>query len=292
LRFSVRIYWTSLTDSRLHCPTSNPPPPVAITEPVSAPRRSHAFLTHLDWEPEVQQRYAQPLFCESNEFPDVDAIHARMLPTCYEEGIFNGPARDAPAFMSQATEAFLKNLLSRALQVCRSDGTQYVQTHAYKRRRRREEAAFEAGEVRKSTAGLLPVDQEAEEQRLPLSLLDLRLCVDVGTHGLGSGGARAMMRFEATGIDDEDMFGERWEEEDVPLPAKREGGAGAKAVGPAPAPAPPKPLTNGVLTNGVHHHYEDEDEEMVDEDDDFGWPGGSARDRRELDGILATCLEI
>jgi transcriptional coactivator HFI1/ADA1 len=216
-----------------------------------------------------------------------------MLPTCYEEGIFNGPARDAPAFMSQATEAFLKNLLSRALQVCRSDGAQYVQTRAYKRRRRREEVAFERGDVRKSAAGLLPADQEAEERRLPLSLLDLRLCVDVGTHGLGGGGARAMMRFEATGIDDEDMFGERGEEEDAPPATKREGGAGGKAVAPAPAPAPaPKPLTNGVLTNGVHHHYEDEDEEMVDEDDDFGWPGGSARDRRELDGILANCLEI
>jgi transcriptional coactivator HFI1/ADA1 len=209
-----------------------------------------------------------------------------MVPTCYEEGIFNGPARDAPAFMSQATEAFLKNLLSRALQVCRSDGAQYVQTRAYKRRRRREEAAFERGEVRKSTAGLLPVDQEALERRQPLSLLDLRLCVDVGTHGLGRSGARAMMRFEATGIDDETMFGERGEGEDA-LPARRDSSAAVKAV---VAVVPPKPLTNGVLTNGVHHH--DDEYEEVDDDDDCGWPGGSANDRRELENILADCLEI
>jgi transcriptional coactivator HFI1/ADA1 len=231
----------------------------------------------------VQKRYAQPLFCESNEFPDTDAILARMLPTCYEEGIFNGPAREAPAFMSSALEAFLKNLLTRALQVCRSDGAQYVQTRAYKRRRRREEAAFERGEVRKNAAGLLPVDQEALERRQPLSLLDLRLCVDVGTHGLGRSGARAMMRFEAAGIDDEVMFGERGAEVDAPGAPRRESAAGKAVV------VAPKPMTNGVLTNGVSHH---EDEEDVDDDDDCGWPGGSANDRRELGDILADCLEV
>lgn len=219
----------------------------------------------------MQKRYAQPLFCESNEFPDAEAITNRMLPICYEEGIFNGPARDSADFMSQATESFAKSLLSRLLQVCRSNGAQYVQTRAYKKRRRGEEMAFEKGEVRKSATGLLPVDQEAEEARQPLSLLDLRLCYDVGTSGLGPRGARAMLRFESTGIDDETMFGDRGESEDVLMT-----GTGGKV-------APQKPLMNGVLTNGVHHD---------DEDDDCGWPGSSVSDRRELEDILEECLEI
>jgi transcriptional coactivator HFI1/ADA1 len=178
--------------------------------------------------------------------------------------------------MSTAVEAYFKNMLARIMAVCRSNGMQYVQTRGYKRRRRREEEAFERGEIRKNAAGLLPVEQEAEDRRPPLSLQDLQMCVDVGTHGLGVAGARAMVRCAALGIDDELMFGERGEEDeddhDVP---------------------PAKPLTNGVVTNGVHHnHHEDEDEEMVDVDDDYGWAGGSARDRGELDGILSGCLEI
>lgn len=217
----------------------------------------------LDWEGEIQKRYGQQLFVESNEFPDPDSIKARMLPICYEEGIFHGFANGTPEFMNVATEMFVKDMLTRLFTTTRSNGPHWVKTGAYKRRLLREEAAFSAGEIRKSTTGHLPVDQEQERNRSPLSLSDLRLAVDLGGTVWGNHAPVSMRMFEITGVRDDTS-----RDEVVTTTTKK----GAML-------APPKKLTNGVLTNGVHH-----------DEDDVGWIGGTEHDGYELNRALDDVL--
>ena len=81
---------------------------------------------------------------ESNEFPDPESIKARMLPVCYEEGIFKGFANGAPEYMNIATEMFVKDTLARLFANTRSNGPHWVKTGAYKRRMLREEEGFPA----------------------------------------------------------------------------------------------------------------------------------------------------
>jgi transcriptional coactivator HFI1/ADA1 len=217
-----------------------------------------------DWEPEVRKRYAQPLFVESNEFPDAKSIEARMLPICFEEGIFNGFGNGAPDFMNLATETHVKNWLTRLFASTRSNGKNYVKTSSFKRRCIREEAAFRRGEVRKSHTGLLPVEQDMERNRAPLSTKDVRMSIELGGPSFGRRIPRALKVVESLGIDDESAQREQ-EKEKTP----KKGGM-----------LPPKIMMNGNgLVNGVH-----------EDDDDYGWLGGSRKDRMGLNSILEDCL--
>jgi transcriptional coactivator HFI1/ADA1 len=210
---------------------------------------------------------------ESNEFPDADSIKARMLPICYEEGIFHGFAQGTPDFMNIATEMYIKDMLARLFASTRSNGPHWVKTAQYKRRMLREEQAWRKGEIRKSATGQLPIEQEQERNRTPLSLPDLRLALDIGGTPWGTHTPRAMRMFEATGVYDELAARER---------ETSRGSSQGKMAG--SMLAPPKPLTNGVLPNGVHtngvHHEEEES----------GWLGGNDADRMELDRVLDDCL--
>jgi transcriptional coactivator HFI1/ADA1 len=161
-------------------------------------------LTYLvDWEPEVRKRYAQPLFIESNDF-DAESIRARMQPICYEEGIFNGFGRGTPEYMNLATEFFVKNALARMFTSTWSNGRNWIQTESYKRRRLKEEAAVQRGEVRKSQKGLLPVDEELERSRRPLNATDFRSSANLGGMVFGRKTPRSLAVFETLNIDDED----------------------------------------------------------------------------------------
>jgi transcriptional coactivator HFI1/ADA1 len=224
-----------------------------------------------DWEPEIRKRYAQPLFLESNEFPDPDSLPGRVLPICYEEGIFNGYAPQTIEYMNIATETHIKEFLTRIFASTRSNGPRstWIKSAAYKKRQHREQDQFENGEIRKSVTGLLPVEQEAENNRRPLSMFDIRLNLDLGGSTLSTHTPRSMTIFEATGIDDEAATGDVEMIDAPPLLA-------------GVMMAPPKPLTNGVLTNGIH-----KDVEMFD---DYGWRGGNEPDRKALDDVLDDCL--
>jgi transcriptional coactivator HFI1/ADA1 len=187
-----------------------------------------------------------------------------MLPICYEEGIFHGFANGTPEFMNIATEIFVKDMLSRLFATTRSNGPYWIKTGTYKRRMLREEEGYERGEVRKSALGQLPVEQEQDRLRPPLSLPDLRLALELGGTAWGSYAPRAMRMFEATGIHDE-VAGRGGE---MGPPGKK----GSML-------APPKPLTNGVMVNGVHT-----------DEEDTGWAGGNDGDRMEMDRVLDECL--
>lgn len=260
----------------------------------------YAVLTLPDWEPEIRKRYAQPLFVESNEFPDPDSIQSRMLPICYEEGVFNGFAPGAGDFMNMATEHHLKDFFTRVFASTRANGPrpQWIKTGKYKRRLAREEEGFENGEIRRNVRGLLPVEMEAEQKRMPLSLIDLRLNLELGGTWLAHKPTRSMALFESTAIDDE--AGMRSDEDLDPLPHKRSSGmlppplttaastGSQAALGSLTGLKPP--LTNGVLTNGVHVNGVSKDVEMVDVNEDHGWQGGADADRMMLDGLLDDCL--
>ena len=187
-----------------------------------------------------------------------------MLPICYEEGIFHGFANGTPEFMNIATEMFVKDMLTRLFTSTRSNGPLWIKTGAYKRRLLREEEAFERGEIRKSATGLLPIEQEQERLRPPLSLPDLRLALELGGTAWSTHAPRAMRMFEATGMYDE--------------VADRDGNM-APPSNKGSMLAPPKPLTNGVIVNGVHA-----------DEEDTGWMGGNDGDRIEMDLVLDECL--
>jgi transcriptional coactivator HFI1/ADA1 len=184
-----------------------------------------------------------------------------MLPICFEEGIFNGFGNGAPDFMNLATETHVKNWLTRLFTSTRTNGKNYVKTSGFKRRCIREESAFHRGDLRKSHTGLLPIEQEMERNRAPLSTKDIRMSIDLGGPSFGRRIPRALKVVESLGIDDESV--QREQETKTPKKA---------------AMLPPKPILNG-LTNGVH-----------EDDDDCGWLGGSKKDRMGLNSILEECL--
>ena len=75
-----------------------------------------------DFDLEIRKRYAQPLAVESGEFPDINMISGRMLPSCYEAGLVNGHTVDAPQFLSVAVETFIKEVLTQVFSRTRSNG--------------------------------------------------------------------------------------------------------------------------------------------------------------------------
>jgi hypothetical protein len=187
-----------------------------------------------------------------------------MLPICYEEGIFHGFASGTPQFMTIATEMFVKDFLSRLFSSTRTNGPHWVKTSTYKRRLQHEESLFETGEIHKNASGQLPIEQEAENNRRPLGLVDLRLAVQIEATPWGPHAPRTMRFYESAGLVDDDSN----DFEADGRPTKK----GAMS-------APPKPLTNGVHANGVHH-----------DDEETGWAGGTDLDRIELDSVLDDCL--
>ncbi|KAF2670991.1 hypothetical protein BT63DRAFT_453363 [Microthyrium microscopicum] len=241
--------------------------------------------TRTNWEPEIRKRYQPQLFVESNEFPDEEAISARMLPICYEEGLFNGFAGNAAEYVNLAAEILIKNLLTRCFTMTRENaprGINWVRTAAYKRRLSHEEEAFERGAVRKSATGLLPAEQDEMRKRRPISLVDLRLCIDMGGTILGHTTPKSMMIFEALGIDDERQPSTKRDVEMIDAPngiLNLDPHARPLANGALNLDPHARPVANGALTNGVHHPVEEEE-----------IPGYSATDQMELDTLFDDCL--
>lgn len=156
------------------------------------------MLRKLDWDLEIRKRYAQPLAVESGEFPDIASIESRAVPIAYEAGLVNGVVPEATQLMTVAVEAFSKELLSTVFSRTRSNGPgnsgsagfgagpSWIQTHNYKLRLRREEAAFTRGELSRDKNGLLPVEAKAASERAPIGMADLGLAMQIGDCNLGS----------------------------------------------------------------------------------------------------------
>lgn len=227
-----------------------------------------------DWEIEIHKRYAQPLYVETHEFPETDTVSARIMPICYEEGLVAGAAPGCAEFVNVAAEAYVKELLADIFMRVRSNGVNYVQTAAFRKRLAREEAAFERAEVKRNAVGLLPCEAEVGAKRKPISLNDLRMCCTLGNSALSQIRLVSDRIMVGDFVDDEDDEG---------LFEEIERGTGAKMNGVA---AP--------MTNGTHDH--DGDTNMTGMDGeilgDWSWVGGAVGDREQLGGVLEDCLAV
>jgi len=244
----------------------------------------HRGLTRdLDWDLEIRKRFSQPLASETGEFPDADTIHGRMVPICYEESLISGAAAQCPGFMATATEHFIKEVLSTVYTRTRSNmpggSVNSVLTHRFKKQYLLEEAAAERGElVRAPGSGLLPVELKEAATRQPLGIHDLRLALEVGDCGLGQFPViiGRIINGPQEGWFEEFLArtkeNEAWESEQERTKMER------------------LARINGNGVNGVHAAQDDEMEE--DEDEDWGWEGGSAHDRAQLNFLLDECLAI
>ncbi|KAK7533123.1 transcriptional regulator of RNA polII, SAGA, subunit-domain-containing protein [Phyllosticta citribraziliensis] len=265
-----------------------------ITIPDTGPASAAGF-SKTNWDLEIRKRYAQPLCTETFEFPDTSTIDARMTPICYEEGIASGAASECASFMNQATEIFIKEVLSNILGRVRSNGEDYIKTASYKKQLQREEELSLNNEVQRNAAGLLPVEVEESRRRKPISLGDLRVALELGDSYLGqvplicAGILNA--RYDTDGYDemeiDEPILLNQ-NQKLVPGPRLNGSihGAGPSAgTGPAAAVGPALNGINGTapVPNGVHH----EDEIMSD---DLGWQGTASKEREVVYSTLDDIL--
>ncbi|MCJ1424836.1 transcriptional coactivator hfi1/ADA1 [Sticta canariensis] len=231
-------------------------------------------LNKSNWDLEIRKRYSQPLASETGEFPDTDAIQGRMVPICYEESLPNGAGASCAEFMATATEQYIKAVVSSILARTRSNvpaaGGSGIMTRKYRRQLEREEEAFQKGEVVRGVgSGLLPVEAREAGGRRRLGMGDLRLAVGIGGCELGQmpGLVKGIMGGWEEGVlegwtrkgdavDDEMEEMERW---------------GARM--------------NGVINGG----YAADDGTETD-DGDYGWEGGGATDRTQLNWLLDEIL--
>lgn len=244
-----------------------------------------------DWDVEIKKRYAQPLFTESSDFPDPDAIQARMQPICYELGIGGGasPLAGCAEYLNLACETYVKKVLADVIGAVWSNGpsnsngesNNFIKTAAYKRRLEKEEAMWlrEEGGIARNAAGLLPVEVEASEGRKAFDMGDFRLALrtaDGLKHQNPLMAARVVEGW--SGLPGADWYDDGEDEE------KHESKGAVKVNG----VVRPKPVVNG-LTNGTGGDEMDIDSTGPD---DWGWPGGGAGDREALGSLLDDCLAV
>lgn len=199
-----------------------------------------------------------------------------MVPICYEESLPNGAGASCAEFMATATEQYIKAVVSSILARTRSNipaaGGSGIMTRKYRRQLEREEEAFQKGEVVRGVgSGLLPVEAREASGRRGLGMGDLRLAVGIGGCELGQmpGLVKGIMGGWEEGVLEEwtrkgDMVDgeteemERW---------------GAR--------------TNGVINGGYAA-----DDVMEIDDGDYGWEGGGAADRTQLNWLLDDVLAV
>ncbi|PSN61373.1 hypothetical protein BS50DRAFT_149404 [Corynespora cassiicola Philippines] len=271
-----------------------------IKQPETGPASAGGYQK-TNWDLEIRKRYTSSLFTETHEFPTASTISHRLLPICYEFGLPQGHTPDCADYMNIATETYIKELLTNILQSVNANGPGFIRTADFKRKVEREERKVERGELLRSQAGELPVEQEERRKRPLLCMEDLRLAHVLGDSYLGQvpliAGQIMHSRFlDSNGM--EDLY-------DAP-PSHPHAGPGAAApaaaVAAAAAAAAVPKVVNGVngaakpmsttapatVTNGFHIDLGDS---MV-LDEESGWQGGSVKDTDELDAALDGVLEL
>jgi transcriptional coactivator HFI1/ADA1 len=155
---------------------------LAVKPPDIAPQ-SAGGLQRTNWDIEIRRRYAQTLAEETLEFPTQSDVQNRIEPICYEEGLVGGCASGAlqqcAELMEEATEVFLKEMLSNFYAHTRSNGEGCIQTNGFKRQFRKEEVDADRGTVQRSAAGFLPVEMGMQADREALSMQDLHLALQL-----------------------------------------------------------------------------------------------------------------
>ena len=238
----------------------------------------------LDFDLEIRKRYAQPLAIESGEFPDINMISGRMLPSCYEAGLVNGHTSDAPQFMSVAVETFIKEVLTQVFSRTRSNGpgesgsagfgvgTTWIQTRKYKQQLEYEEEAAARGEIARDKGGLLPIESRAASERGPLGMSDLRLSLEMADSGMAQ--FPVLMTQVIYGYREGEL--ENWEDytwvDDQP-------------------PQYYAHERHGLDVNGGQvHEFQNGNPDAMDIDTETWWEGAESQDADMLDGVLDSCL--
>ncbi|KAI9826195.1 MAG: transcriptional coactivator hfi1/ADA1 [Phylliscum demangeonii] len=249
-----------------------------------------------NWEMEIRKRYAQPLACETGEFPDAESIYSRMIPICYEEGIVGGASESTAAYINVATEIFIKEMLSRVLERNRSNGgPNYITTAAYRQQLAREDE----GDAQKNTNGLLPIEQATFKQRPALSIADFRLSIELGDSHLGHM-PLTVARIMGDYLEDE-FYHE--DDDDDSVDGRGMGmGMSMDIDRIRPAVTTINGLS-GIGMNGALHRSGggattatngngNGNDDMNLDDSDWGWEGGGTADREALAALLDECLAV
>lgn len=191
-----------------------------------------------------------------------------MIPICYEEGLVGGATAGCADLLTVAVEAYMKELLADIYSRVRSNGVNYVQTAAWRKKYRREEELADRKELQRNAVGLLPCEADMGREKRSLGLMDLRLALETGNTYL------SQVRL----VSDRIVVGEHVDDEEEGRDDDDE-----------PSPSAMAPRVNGItntMTNGTH------DEDIVMEDVDLIWLGGNAADREALGSVLDDCLAI
>lgn len=239
---------------------------LAVKPPEITPQSAGGMgRTNLDLE--IRRRYAQPLASETLEFPTHSDVQNRIEPIAAEEGLASSTQSTVQAcaeLVEQATEVFMKELVSQMNARSRSNGEGCIQTAKFRRQLHREEEDVELGVVQRNAAGLLPVETEMHAHRSALNMDDMRLGVLQ---------------------DDNYMRQNTFLEEHVWLSRYAED------------PDPEVPRVNGTYhvptVNGSSSragHVAAEDAMAFDEPE--SWQGGTSAAHSELLGVLDDCLAV
>ncbi|KAF5658435.1 transcriptional coactivator hfi1 ada1 [Fusarium heterosporum] len=241
-------------------------------------------INNMNFDLEIRKRYAQPLAIESGEFPDINMISGRMLPSCYEAGLVNGHATDAPQFMSVAVETFIKEVLTQVFSRTRSNGpgdsgsagfgvgTTWIQTQKYKRQLEYEEEAAMRGEISRDKGGLLPIESKAASERGPLGMSDLRLSLEMSETGMAQFPVlttQIIYGYREGELENWDDY--TWVYNQAPSRLTEERDA---------------PETNGGHVYELPNGHPD----AMDVDTEMWWEGAESQDADMLDGVLDSCL--
>lgn len=241
-------------------------------------------INNMNFDLEIRKRYAQPLAVESGEFPDINMISGRMLPSCYEAGLVNGHTVDAPQFLSVAVETFIKEVLTQVFSRTRSNGpgesgsagfgvgTTWIQTHKYKRQLEYEEEAAMRGEISRDKSGLLPIESRAASERGPLGMSDLRLSLEMADTGMAQ--FPVLMTQVIYGYREGEL--ENWDD--------------YTWVGDQPPEAYTDEKHDSEANGGHVFELANGYPDAMDIDTEAWWEGAESQDADMLDGILDSCL--
>ena len=202
-----------------------------------------------------------------------------MVPICYEQSLPNGPSATCAEFMATATEQYIKAVVGSVLAKTRSNlagaaGSISITTHRYRKQLDREENMLSKGEMsRGMVSNLLPAEAKEAATRRALGMGDFRIALDVGGD-CGIGQMPTIMENIMGGWPEGVLEGwGRHVDEDSEMQGVGMERSGARV--------------NGVLTNGVHVNGN-----ANADNENYGWEGGSAKDRERLFALLDECLAI
>lgn len=202
-----------------------------------------------------------------------------MVPICYEQSLPNGPSAACAEFMATATEQYIKSVVGSVLAKTRSNlagaaGSISITTHRYRQQLDREEQMLSKGETsRGMVTNLLPAEAKEAAARRPLGMDDFRIALEVGG-ACGIGQMPTIVQNIMGGWPEGVLEGwGRHPNENVEIQDVEMERSGARV--------------NGVSTNSVHVNGN-----VPADNENYGWEGGSAKDREGLFSLLDECLAI